>query len=878
MRRLAVVATILLATTLAGGASASPTPAKLAAPAPEVKASSVWTIELAGAGCESDSFGPRHAFVAIPDTSRDRGRYRGTKKLTMTWTAGSASGDVFKGKWQKAAGDYVGTYSSAGQSDAATLVPVSVAGCAVVTTAPGSGSIVFGSADADTATVTGQDEIPPTGAVHFYVCPGDTTPCGATSPGVIDLGTVAVSGAGSVATATSPSFIPSATGVYCFDGVYSGDGHYPASSDGLVPEECFTVGPDTPGVTTKATSGSIVIGSGDTDTATVTGQGGFTPTGSVHFYVCPGNTDPCTVGAAADGGADLGTTSLSGTGGTATATSGAFVPISTGSYCFLGVYSGDGNYASSSDASTTDECFTVGSGTAPGPTIGLVALNKDGPHEVLAGGSGQFVVAGDIFLNTAVTNQPWTGTYEDPTTMDTWAWDDAIDAKTSSNLYVYGTIHSNNGTYNGNPLWPLDTCFSPSVFGDGNPLSSSQQQYQSGDPNAPGSQLPSQQMSCSEEGQSVTIDYDNIDPTVAQINDPLQATDAPPSPLSGTTDIACPGSAGTQVYTSAPAAVGGLVTLTPGEYQDPVELTANATFADCPNGYPGIYRFDQGLWINPGPGDTVTGSNVVIATEAPYPVAGNVPGSGSGAAFVASGAGNGAPCLPSTTLTSAGSGHGTPEAETSTSACGGTNPTTYGVIAYVDSILRPDPSMSGTGSNLSLIVGGASGSTVTLTGPTTGVYGNADGKPGLVLYQDPGTQANYGFDAEAGDAATIAINGVVYNASLANYGANAPMDYWDGIGGGIPFYAGGTLQTGYGTGWSDGPVPSGGSVTLDGTAIVDDFNTDGATGITILGAPYTLPGTQSSVARRMLQRHKRSKISVSRGRKQRVSTSLPWAP
>ena len=234
MRRLAVVATILVATTLAGGASAWPTPAKPAAPAP-VKAGSVWTIELAGAGCESDSFGPRHDFVAIPDTSRDRGRYRGTKKLTMTWTAGSASGDVFKGKWQKAAGDYVGTYSSAGQSDAATLVPVSVAGCGVVTTAPGSGSIVFGSADADTATVTGQDEIPPTGAVHFYVCPGDTTPCGATSPGVVDLGTVAVSDAGSVATATSPSFIPSATGVYCFDGVYSGDGTTRRPRTGLCP-------------------------------------------------------------------------------------------------------------------------------------------------------------------------------------------------------------------------------------------------------------------------------------------------------------------------------------------------------------------------------------------------------------------------------------------------------------------------------------------------------------------------------------------------------------------------------------------------------------------------------------------------------------------
>jgi len=63
----------------------------------------------------------------------------------------------------------------------------------------------------------------------------------------------------------------------------------------------------------------------------------------------------------------------------------------------------------------------------------------------------------------------------------------------------------------------------------------------------------------------------------------------------------------------------------PGEYQNPVELTGSATFSDCGNGYPGIYRFDQGLWINPGLGDTVTGNNVVIATQAPYPVAGNVP-------------------------------------------------------------------------------------------------------------------------------------------------------------------------------------------------------------------------------------------------------------
>jgi hypothetical protein len=206
------------------------------------------------------------------------------------------------------------------------------------------------------------------------------------------------------------------------------------------------------------------------------------------------------------------------------------------------------------------------------------------------------------------------------------------------------------------------------------------------------------------------------------------------------------------------------------------------------------------------------------------------------------GGGNGAPCLLPTTLTSGPSGHGTPEPETSGSACDGTSPPTNGVIAYGDSTFVPDATMSGTGNNFSLIVGGASGDQVTLTGPTTGAYAGTNGKPGVVLYQDPGTVANYGFDAEAGDAATIAINGVVYNASLPGYGASAPLDYWDGVGGGIPFYAGGTLQTGFGAGWTNGPMQSAGSVTLDGTAIVDDFNTDGATDITILGEPYTLPG------------------------------------
>ena len=488
------------------------------------------------------------------------------------------------------------------------------------------------------------------------------------------------------------------------------------------------------------------------------------------------------------------------------------------------------------------------------PNIGIVALNKYGPHEILGGGTGTFVVSGDLYSNTLVTQQPWSGSYADPGSnpAQSWEWDDAIDAKLNSNLYVYGTIHSQSGDDNGEPLWPLDTCFEPDILGNGNPDPSTQQQYSPGDPTAPGSVLPTNQMVCNKTfggtTTSVTIDFDNIDPTATQIDDPLTNAGAPPDPLSATTNIACPGSAGTNVVNAVPA--GGFTTLSPGEYTIPVEITGSATFQDCPGGYTGIYKFDDGLWINPqASGDQVNGNNVVISTESPYPLAGNVPGSVVNGAFQATPGtnGNGAPCLPSGTMTSVPSGNGTAMAETvqpssTVLPCGGTND--YGAVAYHDPNEQADSSMSGTGNNFSLIIGGVQGSSVTLQGPTAGAYGGTNGQPGVVLYQDPNTEANYGFDAESGDDATVAINGVVYNASLADYGLNAPADFWDGTGGGIPFYAGGTLQTGYGTGWSGtgAPAESGGSVTLTGSAIVDDFNTDGTTGITIIGEPYTLPG------------------------------------
>ena len=292
----------------------------------------------------------------------------------------------------------------------------------------------------------------------------------------------------------------------------------------------------------------------------------------------------------------------------------------------------------------------------PGPPIGIVALNKVGPHEILSGGTGVFVVSGDIFLNTGVNHQPWSGTFTDPATGLKFEWDDAIDAKSDSNLYVYGTIHSNNEEPGGSVLWPLDTCFAPNVVGNGNPSGPPNPAYQSGDPTP--LSLPSNQMQCAEHGGSVNVDYDAIDPTVAQINDPLPAVGAPPNPLDAGTDIACPGCT-TQTNPSTQV-VNGVTQFSPGEYTTPVEITGSATFAHCPGGDTGIYRFDQGLWINPqSAGDTVTGfERRHRHRRTRIPMAGNVPGAVVGGAFMASGPGNGAPCLPPGTMSSGPSGNG----------------------------------------------------------------------------------------------------------------------------------------------------------------------------------------------------------------------------
>jgi len=124
----------------------------------------------------------------------------------------------------------------------------------------------------------------------------------------------------------------------------------------VVPTEVASA--DTATVATAPQFPEVVLGDGNTDGATVTGDSTYgSPTGTVSFYACGPTTtaEPCTsqsdpVGTAVE--------LTPGANNTATAGSVAFTADAPGTWCFGGYYSGDSNYGAGSDTST-DECFDV---------------------------------------------------------------------------------------------------------------------------------------------------------------------------------------------------------------------------------------------------------------------------------------------------------------------------------------------------------------------------------------------------------------------------------------------------------------------------------------------------------------------------------------
>src|SRR5215213_515536 len=131
-------------------------------------------------------------------------------------------------------------------------------------------------------------------------------------------------------------------------------------------EHCDTSTTTTPSDGRGNPVSSITLGGSIYDSALIVGTGSSAaPTGTMDFFIC--SPAELTAGACATGG-----TKVNGTGGlnaaapvtavagtsTATSISSAFTPTSVGTWCWRGVYSGDENYPTSSDAST-GECFAV---------------------------------------------------------------------------------------------------------------------------------------------------------------------------------------------------------------------------------------------------------------------------------------------------------------------------------------------------------------------------------------------------------------------------------------------------------------------------------------------------------------------------------------
>ena len=264
---------------------------------------------------------------------------------------------------------------------------------------------------------------------------------------------------------------------------------------------------------TTPTSSSIVLGDSNTDTAVVTGNAtAGSPTGSVTFDVCgptatPMPASPCTATLYTDGNA-VGLTA--GAGNTSSASSQAFTPTSTGYWCFSDSYSGDANYAGSSD-DTTDECFDVtpaDSSTVTAPTNSSISLgdsNTDGA--TVAGDASGVDPTGTVaFYACGEDVDPCTvagGTLFDTETLSGTSNPDTVTSASftpdSTGTWCFAAVYSGDGNYNGSSDQSADECYSVGVSSSSTVTSPTNSSIVLGDSNT--------------DGATVTGSVGGVDPT-----------------------------------------------------------------------------------------------------------------------------------------------------------------------------------------------------------------------------------------------------------------------------------------------------------------------------------------------------------------------------
>ncbi len=385
-----------------------------------------------------------------------------------TTTPESGNDWEFGVQWLAPSGSlqYVNGNSGPTQVCASTTIDVETASSSTATT-PGSSSIVLGTSNTDSATVTGSvSNLDPTGTVDFYECGPTASPAPCTSGSWAQFDTESLSGTSNPGTTVSAPFTPTATGYWCFAGVYSGDSNYAGSSDTST-DECFDVSGGSSSTISAPTSSSASLGVPNSDVATITGSdGSVDPTGTVSFYECgpTATPEPCTTGSQFD------TESLNGTSNPAIVTSSTITPTATGYWCFAAVYSGDGNYAGSSDTST-EECFDVtqaSSSTASEPTSSSASLG--GPNSDVAtitGSDGSVDPTGTVsFYECGPTATPepcTTGSQFDTESLNGTSNPAIVTSSTinpdSVGYWCFAAVYSGDGNYAGSSDTGTEECF-----------------------------------------------------------------------------------------------------------------------------------------------------------------------------------------------------------------------------------------------------------------------------------------------------------------------------------------------------------------------------------------------------------------------------------
>ncbi len=223
----------------------------------------------------------------------------------------------------------------------------------------------------DTATVTGTP-FTPTGTVTYYFYNTATPTYGTTT--AVSCQTVSLTNTGSVPNSNVTAALTA--GSYSFIGVYSGDSNYSGYTGAVEP---LTINKASSSVSTAiydSTGGAVTGVPGEMvyDTATVTGTP-FTPTGTVTYYFY--NTATPTYGTTTPVGTQIVT--LTNTG--SVPNSATTAALTSGSYAFIGVYSGDSNYTGYTGAvePLTINKASPGLTTTPGGTVGIGSITIAGP-------------------------------------------------------------------------------------------------------------------------------------------------------------------------------------------------------------------------------------------------------------------------------------------------------------------------------------------------------------------------------------------------------------------------------------------------------------------------------------------------------------------